>query len=423
MNAEPQNAQSQARAEFERWLQAARRRNERIVLLVMGPIFLVAAGIIYVNWIELGLDPPIGFLAMVTAGGLAYLALSQLWSRDLPIWVSVLTVTFEGTVGCLLTFIDTQADIVLARSSPVLLMPFVVLALALVRYRASLVIYSGLLSTAGMALLYPHLCTDMSTPFCMPLIYIWRPVLFLVTALITALTMRSVLETLALANASILRRVRIRKSLGKLVGEEVASSFAEVDEAAALQTERRQVTVMFIDFRSFTRFCEGRDGAEVVSALNEALERLIEPIRDQGGTVNKFLGDGLLALFGAPADDEQHTVSALNAARDILDDPWFQDGMEDDDRFDVAIGIHVGEVIAGPIGSRDRLEYTVIGDTVNVASRIESTNRTLGTRALISAATCDALPQSLRAKLRLRPVGAHPLKGRTGMVELFELQG
>jgi adenylate cyclase len=116
-------------------------------------------------------------------------------------------------------------------------------------------------------------------------------------------------------------------------------------------------------------------------------------------------------------------VNAIEAASAILADPWFQGGMDDDNRFDVAIGIHDGDVIAGPIGGRDRLEYTVIGDTVNVASRIEVTNRTLGTRALVSSTTYDALPEEQRANWPLRHVGAHPLRGRKGMVELYELQG
>jgi adenylate cyclase len=147
-----------------------------------------------------------------------------------------------------------------------------------------------------------------------------------------------------------------------------------------------------LDFRSFTAGARSRSPQEVVDRLDGAFAVLVEILDRHGGIVNKFLGDGFLALFGAPFEAADAAHRAVDAAREMLDamnsvnaaSGW---------RLRIGIGIHFGEVVAGNIGSPRRKEYTVIGDTVNFASRLEALNKDFNSQFLISAAVRDALGQ------------------------------
>src|SRR6185437_15934658 len=152
----------------------------------------------------------------------------------------------------------------------------------------------------------------------------------------------------------------------------------------------RRVAVMFVDFRSFTAGARVRTPREVVERLDGAFATLVEILDRHGGIVNKFLGDGFLALFGAPIETPDAAREAVAAAREMLD------AMEQVNAVSgwplrIGIGVHFGEVVAGNIGSPRRKEYTVIGDTVNFAARLESLNKEFNSQLLISTAVRDAL--------------------------------
>jgi adenylate cyclase len=160
---------------------------------------------------------------------------------------------------------------------------------------------------------------------------------------------------------------------------------------------------MFVDFRSFTAGARDRSPQEVVDRLDGAFAVLVDILDRHGGIVNKFLGDGFLALFGAPlqADDAAH--QAVAAAREML---------EANDRVNkatswplrIGIGVHFGEVVAGNIGSPRRKEYTVIGDTVNFAARLEALNKDFNSQFLISQAVHEALGDTCRDAVSLGDV-------------------
>ena len=149
---------------------------------------------------------------------------------------------------------------------------------------------------------------------------------------------------------------------------------------------------MFVDFRSFTAGARSRSPQEVVERLDGAFAVLVEILDRHGGIVNKFLGDGFLALFGVPFETAEAAQHAVAAAREML---VAMDGinMANSWKLRIGIGIHFGEVVAGNIGSPRRKEYTVIGDTVNFAARLESLNKEFNSQLLISAAVRDALDQ------------------------------
>jgi adenylate cyclase len=183
-------------------------------------------------------------------------------------------------------------------------------------------------------------------------------------------------------------RERLRDLFGAYMTNEVAAALLAKGDHSAERTEKRYVAILFLDVRGFTAFSNERPPEVVVGVLNKLLEQAVEAIAERKGTVNKYLGDGLLAIFGAPIALENPCEAAVAAALEIakrvrgLNHLFAATGVP---AMKIGIGIHAGEVVVGTIGSpKHKLEYTVIGDAVNVASRIEQLNKPLGTELLVS---------------------------------------
>jgi adenylate cyclase len=186
-----------------------------------------------------------------------------------------------------------------------------------------------------------------------------------------------------------------RDRITNLFGQHVSPQVVErlIAEGASTDSDIRRVAVMFVDFRSFTAGARTRTPQEVVERLDGAFAVLVDILDRHGGIVNKFLGDGFLALFGAPLEAPDPAHRAVAAAREMLEanaraneaTSW---------PLRIGIGIHLGEVVAGNIGSPRRKEYTVIGDTVNFASRLEALNKDFNSQFLISEAVRDALGEA-----------------------------
>ena len=186
-----------------------------------------------------------------------------------------------------------------------------------------------------------------------------------------------------------------RDRITNLFGQHVSPQVVErlMAEGAGAGSDIRRVAVMFVDFRSFTAGARTRSPQEVVDRLDGAFAVLVDILDRHGGIVNKFLGDGFLALFGAPLEAAEPAHKAVAAAREMLEanarvnetTSW---------PLRIGIGIHLGDVVAGNIGSSRRKEYTVIGDTVNFASRFEALNKDFNSQFLISEAVRDALGEA-----------------------------
>ncbi|HEV2232963.1 MAG TPA: adenylate/guanylate cyclase domain-containing protein [Terriglobia bacterium] len=183
-------------------------------------------------------------------------------------------------------------------------------------------------------------------------------------------------------------RERIRSLFGIYLSTEV--SRAVLDGGVELEGEGLEVSVLFCDIRDFTRFSSQRTPQQIVQRLNRFFSKMAGAISAQGGSINKFLGDGFMAVFGAPAPQSDHARRAVQAAlqmeADLVEFNAQLRGNAEPE-LEIGIGIDSGEVIAGNVGSIDRKEYTVIGDPVNRSSRIEQLNKSQGTRILVSQRT------------------------------------
>ncbi|OBJ87599.1 adenylate/guanylate cyclase domain-containing protein [Mycobacterium asiaticum] len=213
--------------------------------------------------------------------------------------------------------------------------------------------------------------------------------------------------------AGLAERQRLQAAFGTYVDPALAARLLEQGDDV-FTGERREVTVMFIDIRDFTPFAEANNAEDTVSRLNALFEIVVPAVVDAGGHVNKFLGDGALAVFGAPNDLEDHADSALTAAVRIhrLVAERFSGELR------IGIGINTGVVIAGTIGGGGKLEFTLIGDTVNVAARVEQLTKTTGDGILLTGQTVDALASRPTA---LTDRGLHALKGKSAAVQVFGL--
>jgi len=210
-----------------------------------------------------------------------------------------------------------------------------------------------------------------------------------------------------------------RDRITNLFGQHVSPQVVErlMAEGAATGSDIRRVAVMFVDFRSFTAGARTRPPQEVVDRLDGAFAVLVDILDRHGGIVNKFLGDGFLALFGAPFEAHDAAHQAVAAAREML---------EANERVNkasswplrIGIGIHFGEVVAGNIGSPRRKEYTVIGDTVNFAARLEALNKDFNSQFLISAAVHDALGEECSDAVSL---GEVPIRGYDRPMAVWQL--
>jgi adenylate cyclase len=215
-----------------------------------------------------------------------------------------------------------------------------------------------------------------------------RSIMFLLAGILAGAVGVQLRHQFEASIAAVSARDRVTNLFGQHVSPEVVERL--LLDGADTSGDIRRVAVMFVDFRSFTAGARVRTPREVVERLDGAFAILVEILDRHGGIVNKFLGDGFLALFGAPIETPDAARHAVAAARDMLA------AMEEINEASswplrIGIGVHFGEVVAGNIGSPRRKEYTVIGDTVNFAARLEALNKEFNSQLLVSSAVRDAL--------------------------------
>jgi adenylate cyclase len=212
----------------------------------------------------------------------------------------------------------------------------------------------------------------------------------------------------------------VRSNFERYFAPNIAAEIAQQDTVVPLGGERRPITILFSDIRGFTSIAESMSPDAIARLLTEYFSEMVEIIFEHGGTLDKFVGDAVMALWGAPiahADDADRALRAavaMQAGVARLNEQWAQAGRPE---IGVGIGINYGEVFAGNIGSHRRLEYTVIGDAVNVASRLCS--EAGPGEILVSEALCQVVKD--RADYEYLPAMA--LRGRTRSVQVFRVKG
>jgi adenylate cyclase len=247
----------------------------------------------------------------------------------------------------------------------------------------------------------------------LPLVY---PLAALVLSALGALAVNYVINAF--------ERQRVHDTFARFVPAAVVSEvLARTDDDLRLGGVRRETTVLFSDLRGFTSYSESLPPDLVIEVLNRYLEEMSDAIMDHGGTLVAYMGDGIMAVFGAPLEQPDHADRALAAAREMLDVrlPRFNAWMQEEDMgrgFDMGIGLNSGMVMSGQVGSERRIEYTAIGDTTNTAARLEGMTKGTGHKLFLADSTRRALRREVRD---LELVGEYEVRGRTQAITVWTL--
>lgn len=298
------------------------------------------------------------------------------------------------------------------------LLYFVFITAATLRLNLALPLFTGAVAAVeylALAFAVLALSRDAVDPLLMPVYHLSKAVVMLLAGVVAGLVALRLRGKFARAFEAVAARERVTNLFGQHVSPEVVERL--LAQPTELGGEIREICVMFLDIRDFTAHARTRPPDEVVAFLNDAFAFMIEAIDRHHGIINKFLGDGFMAVFGAPLPDGDATRNAVAAAREILAEIDRQGLAAREWPLRIGIGLHYGKAVTGTIGSPRRKEFTAIGDTVNLASRIEQLTKEFGARLLVSRAVMAALGPEAGATA----LPATAIKGYSEKLEVWRL--
>lgn len=205
---------------------------------------------------------------------------------------------------------------------------------------------------------------------------------------------------------------KIKDIFGKYVSKEILEEILKNLDKVKLGGEEKEITVLFSDIRGFTSFAEKTNPKELVNALNEYFSLMARIIIKNKGTLDKYIGDAIMAFWGAPTENKNQADLALKTATEMIEK------LKIFSNFKIGIGIHTGKAIVGNIGSEDKIQYTAIGDTVNVASRLEGFNKELETQIIIS----DKTKSKLKNNYKFKNLGMAAVKGKEEKINIYSIE-
>lgn len=295
------------------------------------------------------------------------------------------------------------------------------ISLSALRLNVRLCLFTGFVAGAEYAVLSMYVLSKVPADSAEPILlgvgpHLFKAFLLYMTGVVTGMVTLQIRKRIINSFSVIEERNRISQTFGEYVSPEVMGTL--LDLKPHLRSESKDVCVMFLDIRNFTGFAEKRSPEEVVQYLESLFEFMIEIVNRHHGIINKFLGDGFMAVFGAPLSDGRDCANALEAAREIL--ARIKQEAESGTILPttVGIGLHAGEAVTGSIGSALRREYTVIGDVVNLASRIEKLNKQFDSQLLISERVWQAFDGGLAEAV---PMGQVEVRGREQAIQIYQV--
>lgn len=421
-----------AREPLDRLQQQFDALYERVTIRLETSLALIVAtgsvGILVIigTAVATGVDAPHGILGIAAAFFVwysgVYLAIRTGFYRP---WIRYVSSAIDVTLGTCVIVVDAlgrSPAFAMSGGGPALL--FLAVCGAGLRLTPRLSLYTGIVA----ALQYGAVVTFFISPAIAPavrelvaiepFVTLSKSLFLVLTGLFGMVATSSLRTMLFRANVAAFERERVRGLFGVYMSEEVVEHILAggVREGG----ERRCVTICFTDVRDFTRLSESRPPEEILRLLNLYFDRMCTIVARHGGVVNKFLGDGMLVVFGAPEAMTDDAPRALAAAEEMLVEAQRMSDAGEFPLLRIGIGLHRGETVLGNVGGAQRQEYTVIGDTVNTASRVQDLTKPLGHPLLLTREIADALADALAGRA-LEPLGEHLVKGRARPLTLFTL--
>ncbi|MGE5220347.1 MAG: adenylate/guanylate cyclase domain-containing protein [Chloroflexota bacterium] len=308
-----------------------------------------------------------------------------------------------------------------ALGSPAFLLYFFFILLSILQLDARLCLFTGLVA-ATEHFFFAYILVGTLEPespgeiWRSPIFHFNRSLILLVAGLVASLLAQQIKRQVAASLRTVQERDRAVRIFGQYVSPQIAEKLLQ--QPVELCGELRNVCVMFLDIRDFSVYAANARPKTVMDYLNTLFDFMIDVVNEHQGIVNKFLGDGFMAVFGAPIEDAQRCVHAVGAALEILTrlDRLNAAGHIHPTR--VGIGLHMGEAVTGNVGSADRKEYAIIGDVVNLASRLEQTTKEFKARLLISEEVHRNLDGAIPG---IEDLGAVALKGQLNPARIFKV--
>ena len=308
-----------------------------------------------------------------------------------------------------------------ALASPAFLLYFFFILLSILQLDARLSIFTGLVAAVEnfilVSIVIGALEPESAAAFWRaPVFHFNRSLILFVAGLVAGLLARQIRRQVEISLRTVQERDRAVRIFGQYVSPQIAEKL--LHQPVELGGELRNVCVMFLDIRNFSSYAAGERPEAVMAYLNTLFDFMIDVVNEHQGIVNKFLGDGFMAVFGAPIDDAKSCGHAVSASLAILERLDLLNAAGRIHPTRVGIGLHVGETVTGNVGSTARKEYTIIGDVVNLASRLEQATKEFQARLLISEAVRRNLDGTMSG---IEDLGLVELKGQSHPARVFRV--
>ena len=303
--------------------------------------------------------------------------------------------------------------------SPVVFFYFLFIILSIFDLEIKLSIFAGLVASVQyliLSLFYYDQHTfngDLSILNMFPF-YAAKSLFLLMAGVVAGIVSLKIRKNIFSSFHTIKERNKLEKVFGQQVSREIVDEF--IENRMEISSKKRIATVMFLDIRNFSKFCEGKSPEEINKYQNEVLGFMIQIVNKNYGIVNQILGDGFMATYGAPVENENHIQNAVSAALQILDDLNKKNKNEQIPKTDIGIGIHTGEVFTGNVGTEDRQQYSITGNTVIMAARLEQLNKEFNSSVITSKDVIEKIKD-----VEYSSLGNVNVKGFANPVEVFRI--
>lgn len=281
-----------------------------------------------------------------------------------------------------------------AINSPAILLYFIFILVSILDMDFKICVLVGIITALEYFLVSIYFIDSfksVSNPeiFVLPIAYIAKSLIMLVSGIVAGAIANHIKNKIVRSLETIHERNELEKLFGQQVSKEIVDEF--IENKLELTSKKRNVTVMFLDIRNFSKFCEGKNPEEINQYQNEVLGFMIQLVNKNFGIVNQILGDGFMATFGAPVESDNHAQNAVSAALQIVNELKNKNKNKEIPQTKIGIGIHTGEAFTGNVGTEERQQYSITGNTVILAARLEQLNKEFKTSIIVSKDVFDSV--------------------------------
>ena len=420
--------------EFSKEIHLNERFRQYIIAAMFGIIitYLLFILFFYHDWFNQIFQgqSPLSWLVLVLAFFLIRsLMVRKVWSRwfkkgkKLPEIFRYLNATIEisiPTIVILILSLNFQSVFLL--HTPVVFLYFIFIILSIFELEFKLCVFSGSLAALEYMILVfiytgnqeaqiPLELQTLGTPM-----YLGKAIILFLAGILSGIVTKQIKNRIFHSFATLEERNNIEKLFGQQVSSEIVDEL--VNSKYEITSKRRFVCIMFLDIRGFTPFSEGKKPEEIIKFQNDVFSFMIEIINNNHGIINQFMGDGFMATFGAPVSTDNDCLNAVNSAVEIKNDLMMHIDQGKLPNIKIGIGLHAGEVVTGNVGTSTRKQYSVTGNVVILASRIEQLNKKYDSTVLISKEVMDKIQIE---ENKYKSLGQVDIKGRQKPIEIFQI--